>query len=269
MNLAPQKGTLPVLQYCRPSQLAVDPTYQRELDAASRSLIQRIARGWDWNLFQPLVVARRPDNSLWVVDGQHRLEAARIRNDVDQLPCVIFHPADPTDEAAVFVELNQARRPLTPFALYNAAIAAGDPLAVALEGLLRDAGLSFAGAADVAILKPGQINIVGRVRRWHKTHGDVATRAALTALGRIVRAHGPKNAGVMFIAIAAVVIQHGDRLSRHLFADVLDRPTAEWITDFHARAASAGIGLEAAAMAVVTEAYAEAAGEAGDEGDDA
>lgn len=265
--LAPQKGTLPVLQYCTPAQLAVDPSYQRELDPGSHQLIRRIAAGWDWNLFQPLVVAQREDRSLWVVDGQHRLEAARLRGDVQQLPCVIFHPGAHADEAAVFVELNQARRPLTPLALFKGAIAAGDESAVTLDRLLREVGLRFNGSADWKVLKPGQINIVYPVRRWHARHGDGATRVALTALERVIRTQGPRGCSLLFNAIGAVVLQYGDRLSSHLFGDVLDRPADEWLTAFHERAAADSTGMQAAAIAVITDAYAEALREIEDDDD--
>ena len=147
-KLAPQRGTLPVLQYCTPDQLGVDPLYQRDLDARSRQLINRIAGNWDWNLFQPLVVARRDDGRLFVVDGQHRLAAARLRRDVMQLPCVIFASAAPAEEADVFVKLNQERRPLSAYALYNAALATGDEAAIALDTILRQTGWSFVGGAD-------------------------------------------------------------------------------------------------------------------------
>lgn len=263
--LAPQKGTLPVLQYCQPAQLAVDPTYQRELDTGSHQLIRRIAANWDWNLFQPLVVAQREDRSLWVVDGQHRLEAARLRGDVLQLPCVIFQPDAHADEAAVFVELNLARRPLTPLALFKGAIAAGDESAVALDRLLRDVGLRFSGSADWKQLKPGQINIVYPVRRWHARHGDGATRVVLTALERVIRTQGPRGSSLLFSAIGAVVQQYGDKLSSHLFGDVLDRPADQWLTTFHERAARDSVGMQAAAIAVIADAYAEALREVADD----
>jgi hypothetical protein len=52
---------------------------------ASQALIRQIARHWDWDLCLPLVVSRRADGSLYVIDGQHRLAAARIRGDIDHL----------------------------------------------------------------------------------------------------------------------------------------------------------------------------------------
>jgi ParB-like chromosome segregation protein Spo0J len=67
---------------------------------------------WDWSLCQPLAVAKRDDGGLMVVDGQHRLEAARLRGDIEDLPCVVTAYRNAGDEAAAFVALNQQRRPL-------------------------------------------------------------------------------------------------------------------------------------------------------------
>ncbi len=261
-QFAAQKGTMPVLQFCTPGQLKVDPTYQRELDEGSRALIGRIARGWDWNLFQPLVVARRDDGQMFVVDGQHRLEAARMRGDIQNLPAVIFHPTDQADEASVFVELNAQRRPLTAYAMYNAAIAAGNEQAVALDAIMKGAGLGFTGSADLRTAKPGKLNNVHTVRKWHARHGDVATRYVLGAIGRVYGRQTITIASLLFAGVGAVVLEQGDAVSSHLLADVLDRTQGEWLADFRRRAADAEIGNQAAAMAILRAAYAEARGEA-------
>jgi hypothetical protein len=257
------RGSMPVLQFCAPKQLRIDPTYQRELDDNSRALIGRIARGWNWDLFQPLVVARRHDGTMYVVDGQHRLEAARLRGDIAQLPSVIFYPADPADEAAVFVELNQQRRPLTAFALYNAALAAGDERALALDAILRQARLGFTGAADPRKAKPGRLNNVLSVRKWHRRNGDDATRRVLVAIGRVYGDQTITIATLLFAGIGAVVLDQGEALNAHLLADVLDRTQEEWLADIRRRAADVGIGAQAAAVAVIHDAYAEALAEAG------
>jgi len=260
-KFAPQKGTMPVLQFCAPGQLKVDPTYQRELDEGSRVLIGQIARGWDWNLYQPLVVARRQDGQMFVVDGQHRLEAARMRGDIQNLPAVIFHPAHQTEEAAVFVELNGKRRPLTAYAMFNAAIASGDEQAQALADIMRGAGLGFTGSADLRTAKPGKLNNVHTVRKWHARHGDVATRYVLGAIGRVYGRQTITIASLLFVGVGAVVLEQGDAISSHLLADVLDRTQDEWLADFRRRAADEAIGNQLAAMAVLRAAYSEARAE--------
>lgn len=259
--LATPRGTLPVLQYCLPSQLKVDPLYQRELDSKSQRLIRDIAEQWDWSLCQPLVVASRRDGSLFVVDGQHRLEAARHRGDIAQLPCVIVHPADPADEAAAFVALNQRRRPLTAFAMYNGALAAGDEAAIQLQRLLDKHRLSFSGAADIKNLKPGQLNNIATVRKWHGLRGDGLTDTLLCCIGRAFAEHVITIPTLLFMGSAAVVLEHGTDFDTDLFTAILDRPQDEWKQDFRQRAAADNSGLQAAAVAVLLDSYAEAIGE--------
>ena len=244
-----------------------DPLYQRQLDQRSQQLIWRIAAGWDWNLFQPLVVARRPDGELFVVDGQHRLEAAKLRGDIQQLPCVIFSSSAAADEAEVFVKLNQERRPLTAFALYNAALATGDPVVTALAEIFRDTGWAIVGTADTKTLKPGELNCVGRIRRLHAQHGDRLTRMVLTVLARAFPGQSIQHPSYMCAAIFRVAIEHND-VSSHLLVDLLDRPQEAWHTDFYQRAAADGCGIEAAAIAVLGDAYREAIAELEEEDPD-
>lgn len=261
-QLAPPRGTMPVLQFMLTDQLEVDAAYQRELDGRSRQLISRIAAAWDWSLYQPLVVARRADGSSFVVDGQHRLEAARARGDIAQLPCVIVQPGSRAEEAAMFVEMNEARRPLTAYAIWNGALAAGEPGARSLADILAAAGLSFSGNADATRMKPGQLNNVGTVRRWHAANGDARTRVVLGAIGTAFRGEVIATAGLLFMATAAVVLEHGDALSGHLLADVLTRPQSEWVGDFRRYAADHNVGGQKAAIAVIGAAYREAWAEA-------
>ena len=121
---APAKGSLPVLQYLTPGQLQVDASYQRSIEnGQSRSLIARIAKDWNWDLCQVLVVSRRGDQGLFVVDGQHRLQAAKMRGDIGQLPCVVATYASAQEEAAIFAQLNRQRTPLKALDIFKAALA--------------------------------------------------------------------------------------------------------------------------------------------------
>lgn len=110
-EFAPAIGNMPSLQWCRLDQLQVDDAYQRSIDTpGSQSMIRTIARNWNWDLCQPLFVARRSDTRLYVVDGQHRLAAARMRSDIDQLPCIVSLTDGPAQEASLFSEFNRHRR---------------------------------------------------------------------------------------------------------------------------------------------------------------
>ena len=259
--LAP-RGAPPVLQNLAPSQLAIDQAYQRSIDQAGRRLIGEIARAWDWSLCQPLVVARRPDMSLYVIDGQHRLEAARTRGDIPWLPCVVVDHPTPTTEAAAFVSLNARRRPLTPMALFRADIASGNPAAIELMALIEGAGLRLTGIADASGWKPGWINNIVGLSKCHRRHGAAITRTALECLARGFAGEVLSNCGTLWSGIwPTVVAGGGDRFSRELFVLVLaGADQAQWIRDIVTYSAEQAVARQAAAAAVMTRAYLEAEG---------
>lgn len=200
------KGRMPTLQFCRPSELRIDPAYQRDVsNGASQTLIRRIAENWNWDLCQPLVVARRVDltERLFVIDGQHRLEAARVRGDIDQLPCVIVSYGSAADEAANFVALNQVRRPLSGLDLFKAAIASGDEEACAIMAAMEAAGLSLAPHINWISWKPGMVSQVGAVRQAWRKHGPAATSEALQVLATAWAGKVLAYAGTVFPGLAA------------------------------------------------------------------
>lgn len=206
LKMNPVAGSLPVLQYCTPDQLQIDPGYQRGLESgASRALIRKIATFWDWGLCQPLIVARRADGALYVVDGQHRLAAARLRADIGQLPCVITGYRNAAEEAAAFVSLNQNRRPLTGLDIFKAALASGDREAVTIAGALEEAGLELAGSTNNQAMKINAVGNVGGMQQCLRTHGVDVLTAALDVLAQSYKDQVLRFAGSIFPGIAAIV----------------------------------------------------------------
>lgn len=206
-------GRMPVLQFMAPGELQIDATYQRNLESGpSQTLIRKIAQFWNWDLCQPLVVARRSGGDLFVIDGQHRLEAARMRGDIAQMPCAVVDYASAADEAASFVHLNQQRRPLTKLDLFKAAVASEDPEACAILAAMKSAGLSVAPHSNYTVWKPGMVaNLPGIERAW-RVHGRAATGTAFHALSEAFAGQVLQFAGTIFPGIAAVC---ADEIARH------------------------------------------------------
>jgi hypothetical protein len=195
-------GSPPTLEWRAVGELGVDEAYQRSTAlAASVSLIRRIAQYWDWGLCQPLAVARRPDGSLMVVDGQHRLAAAKLRRDIAHLPCVITAFANQGDEAAAFVALNQQRRPLSNLDLFKAALAAGDTTAKAIVAAMTKAGLTLAGHSNYTVWKPGLVANIGGIQMAWRYHGEKVVGPSLTILERAFSGQIMRYAGTIFPGI--------------------------------------------------------------------
>jgi hypothetical protein len=137
----------------------------------ARLLVNRIARDWDWSLCQPLLVGRRPEGPLMVVDGQHRLAAARLRGDISDLPCVVVPFGSTGQEAAAFVALNQHRRSLSAIELFNAALTSGDQESAEIMRLIEQAGLSIAKHSNYTAWRPGQVSNISGIRRCYRSYG--------------------------------------------------------------------------------------------------
>lgn len=205
LKLNPPLGRMPVLQFLRPAELQIDPTYQRSIESSdSQKLIKRIAQHWNWDLCQPLVVSRRGDGGLYVIDGQHRLEAARLRGDIDQLPGVVGDYGTAADEAASFVHLNQQRRPLGALDLFKAALASDDPEAHAIMAALEAAGLSLAPHGNPHFWKAGQVAIIGGIQRSWRRQGAEVTAEGLQVLSTAFAGEVLRYAGTIWPGIVVV-----------------------------------------------------------------
>lgn len=198
------RGMMPVVQYCMVDQLEVDETYQRSIDNnESQALIVHIAHNWHWGRAQLLNVSRR-DGRLFVVDGQHRLQAARLRGDIQQLPCLIEEFASVAEEAALFDDLNGKRRPVSALDKFRAALVAGDPDCIAIGAAMERAGLGLARHSNPNNWKPGQVSNIGGIKQSWKSWGPAATELALTLLADAYRGEVLTYAGTIFPGLAAV-----------------------------------------------------------------
>lgn len=270
LKVNPPLGQLPVLQYCAPAQLKIDEGYQRTLQTGpSQSLIRRIAVHWDWSLCQPLIVSRRPDGELYVVDGQHRMAAAALRGDIWQLPCVVASYRDAAEEAASFVALNQQRRPLGRLDIFKAAVLAEDPDAVAVVEALKGAGLTLATSTNLASIAPGSVSNVGGLQECLRLHGRKVLDGAIAVLARAYPGEVLSYAGSIFPGLAAIVAaelkaggkgggwKDSDRCAL-LVEMVAGATQAEWRQDlYRAKEADLNLNYKRASAVVFEAAWAE------------
>jgi hypothetical protein len=173
----PELARLPV------EKLGVDRTYQRTLDTkAGKILIARIAARFRWSAFQAILATPDGKGGWLIIDGQHRVAAARQLG-IKRVPAVIVDAVSVAEQAAAFVEANQARVSINPFALFHARLAAGEEEAGELQRLCEKAGITiprYPLPADK--IKPGET-------------------LALGTLAKIARAHPPAFALLVFKAV--------------------------------------------------------------------
>jgi hypothetical protein len=263
LKINPVRGRRPVLQNFTVSELQIDPRYQRSIETGpSQSLIRRIARDWDWRLCQPLLVAGRGDEGLFVVDGQHRLAAARLRGDIGDLPCVMISWRDANEEASAFVELNRARKPLGALDLFRASLAGADPDALALRAMIEEVGLSIAPHTNPKHWRPGMLHNISGIQKCLRLHGEEITRRTLRILAQSFAGEVLQYAGTLFAGLYPLLATLGDDCDDGLMIMVLQGASqADWLKDIAAIEVERGIHRSKATAEVIRIAYLDALAE--------
>lgn len=119
-------------------RLFVDSGYQRPLT----SFVETVAREYDPALLGTLIVSERDDGSMAVIDGQTRMEGA-ARNEEPALPCLVYSGLTREQEAQLFADLQTKRRGMATYLRFRAALVAKQPEAVAIAGLVQQAGFEL------------------------------------------------------------------------------------------------------------------------------
>ena len=65
-----EAGPAPMLQWLAIAALVVDPAYQRPIARAGRRNVTKIAAGFTWSKFAPVVVAPIEGGRYAIIDGQ-------------------------------------------------------------------------------------------------------------------------------------------------------------------------------------------------------
>lgn len=130
--------------------LNLDLKYQREID--SRLRVAAIAKGFDWALFGVILVAFT-GAQYFIIDGGHRWRGACRRDDVKELPCLVFDLKEISDAARIFYNYNNQRKTVTTFDNHKAALAGEgkffeSELAIKAEKLVTKYGYSFVKATS-------------------------------------------------------------------------------------------------------------------------
>jgi hypothetical protein len=113
-------------------------TYQR---TGTENKERRIAANFSWAAFQVLSVASNGDGFYSVIEGGHRHRASMMRDDIVNLPCLIFDLPDVRKQAEAFLQINKERKPMSGIDRHEAMLVAGDVLACKVQNLCDLANL--------------------------------------------------------------------------------------------------------------------------------
>lgn len=170
----------PEVRLVAPTDLRVEPAYQRDLSARSLRLIRKIVTGWDWAKFKAPICAET-DAGLFIIDGQHTAIAAASHPEIQKIPVMIVSAQQIERRAAAFVSHNRDRLIMTPAQVFYGDVAAGDVDAIGTLAAVENGGGTIPRLpVQKGYTKPGQVTAVSSVR-------DVYKRGGAPLLERIIR----------------------------------------------------------------------------------
>lgn len=145
--------------------------YQR--DNISQSKLLDMAKKWSWVACAALVVAKRDDGTFWVIDGQHRYEAALRRDDIRDLPCLVFDMrGNIKAEAEGFLDVNTNRKSMQYIARFKAENTAEHEDAIFIKQLVEGSGRVIGADGNKRTVR-----CVGSLMAWSKRgHRDTLKR---------------------------------------------------------------------------------------------
>ena len=147
---------------------------ERRAQAISRSLVP--------SALGAIVVSKRGDGSMWIVDGQHRVRAALLAG-LKTLTAEVHENLSLNDEAVLFMLNNNESQRVGAVDLYHVGLTAGADLQVDIQNVLDKHGLKVSTASSANNL--AAIRCVEDVVRRYGTEAlDRAIAIAEAAWGR-------------------------------------------------------------------------------------
>lgn len=169
-------GPRPRMAWLPIDDLVVDTLYQRPLAAAHA---KALAAEFRWAHFQPLTVAARPAGGYAVIDGQHRLQAARSLPAVAEVPCYVVDAADSARQASTFLAVNTTHRAVKAIEKFRAGLAAGDKQITSLQRIVDQVGIRLISGN---VTSPMTTAAISTLLRMHRSAGPEPLRKALSAI---------------------------------------------------------------------------------------
>lgn len=174
------------------ADLCIDPAAQRKL---SRPWVKARVPEFDVDQLGYIVVNKRTNGKLFVVDGQHRVELMRAVGWGDQqIHAEMFVGLSLPDEAALFIA-RQLRRTVTKFDKFRISVTAEDPVACHIDRIVKQAGLVVSDQS-----RDGHICAVDALERVYLGGGIASAQEGPAALSKalkiLVRAWGQQSSSV-------------------------------------------------------------------------
>jgi hypothetical protein len=253
--------------WLRPVDARVDAEVQRRFDQTHAN---RIAKSYDPALFGLGHVSLRADGTYVVLDGQHRVSAAKSSGHGEvKVLFRVYRGLSAATEADKFLELNANKKSVNALDGFNLALKAGHPVNVEIARILKSFGLRVAGyrtdggvSAVVALIHiyNGRVNV--------KPSSDSSTLDAAglpeaqllsRTLSVLVKAYGTDRDafdGILLKGIAGLLVKHGAKVDSSVLSKALKKsPPVVALSNIRGFASTGRMSITVAAVTYLENVY--------------
>jgi len=213
--------TNPTNDYIPVSKIRVDLVYQRDTNPR---WVRELVETWDENSVGIICVSLRKDGFYYVLDGQHRVEAAKELG-IDLLPAEIWTRLAASDEARMFGGRNNTRT-VRKMDRFLAAVEAGSPdqceivkIAYASEWEINDDPQMDGAIRAVAALE----RVYGASSDPTKVRRPDDLRSTLETVRRAWGSDKDGVAGFLIDGLGRFFIRYGDQVDGDLLIRKLSK----------------------------------------------
>lgn len=193
--------------YVDPKAIKIDG-YQRDLE---ESRAQKIAEGFNPHLFDPIVLSKRKNGNMYIIDGQHRMIAA-IMAKIDKIPARVHLGLTREQEANLFVDAQLERKPIRAFDRFKAKLIAKDPIFVGINTVAEKGGFEI--APHSASNSPRRLRCITLLVAIYKKAGKDHFQRLVDVLSGLSKSKETGHTNDMFIRpLHRVLLLYGSKVS--------------------------------------------------------
>lgn len=192
--------------------------------------LKQLRREWDPLAVSPLTLSRRRDNTLWVIDGNHR-RVVSFEKGMNTLPAMVHSGLSREQEADLYTKLGTVLGQ-TPWTRFQAKLIALDPAALAITRIADKHGLVIDATKGYGSWK---IRAVARVEWVYARGGEEGLDWVLSFLSEAYDGNAEALGEMQLEGVFQFWARYRDKVQRSEIARMVG---AAGINAWHDRAAS-------------------------------
>lgn len=214
----------------------------------SEHRLKQLRQHWDPLAVSPLTISRRPDNTLWVIDGNHRRVVAYEKG-MMQLPAMVHTGLERATEADLYTKLGTVLGQ-TPWTRFQAKLVAGDEAARDIVKIAQRYDLEINGYYGN---QDGHVAAIARVEWIYARGGSEGLNWVFAFLGEAFGDTREAYGEMQLEGTFGFWVRYADRVSRDEAARIIgaaginawyDRAASIWQrTDVGARSNTYGLAI--------------------------